>query len=938
MIKRHSSRRTPIHAGVLRARLEGACAYDRIAGYFRSSLFEVAGEQLEAVDGPIRIVCNSNINAEDVKTAVAAQTALRNSWCAARPEDLPDAATPRIQRLYEMLTAVLPSGERKLQVKVLPDEVFGLIHGKAGVVRYPDGRATTFLGSVNESATAWTLNYELLWEDDGPEAAQWVTEEFEALWHHPAAVDLACCPFIERDIKRLAERKVIPLEQWQQDPDPAAVAVESPIYRREQGLWPHQKYFVRLAMDRHRLGGARLVLADQVGLGKTVQLAMAALLMALEDSGPILVLAPKPLLQQWQGELMELLHLPSARWSGKEWVDEQGTEYPSNGRDELRRCPRRIGLVSQGLITRGHPQVIEALLAQRYLCVIVDESHRARRSDIPRIDDGPERVNERAKPNKLMSFLLKVSSKTKSMLLATATPVQLHPVEAWDLLSILGAGNPSVLGQSYRTSPWWTPSECLAVAMGDKGLPEDPYVAWNYVRDPLPSSGEDEVIAWIRERLELPDGQWVLMPGDYEKLPKALRRTRIEAECFPRFGATHNPMLRCIVRRTRQYLEETTNPVTREPWLPPVRVRLFGESDDDALVLTSYLEEAYSEAETFTEHLGKRIRGGAGFFKTLLLRRLGSSLEAGRNTIRKLLGIEDTTDLDDDQVDEEIEDARPEAVSEFRNFSDEERLALARCLKLLEECRDPDPKLASVLAYLLGSNTIVTEPWRGRGCILFSQYYDTAYWMGAQLAAHPAFRDEEIGLYAGGTRSGTWCKGVFRRAQPQLIDGEMLDARRALQRRVQKGEIKVLLGTDAASEGLNLQRLGTLINIDLPWNPTRLEQRKGRIQRIGQRHPEVWVANLRYRGSVEDRVHQLLSQRLAAIHTLFGQIPDTLEDIWVQVAQGEREEANKLIDRTVALSRNPFDAKYSRVEDVDWESSTAVLDPIEIGETLRQGW
>ncbi len=156
--------------------------------------------------------------------------------------------------------------------------------------------------------------------------------------------------------------------------------------------------------------------------------------------------------------------------------------------------------------------------------------------------------------------------------------------------------------------------------------------------------------------------------------------------------------------------------------------------------------------------------------------------------------------------------------------------------------------------------------------------------------------------------------------------------------RVQKGEIKVLLGTDAASEGLNLQRLGTLINIDLPWNPTRLEQRKGRIQRIGQRHPEVWVANLRYRGSVEDRVHQLLSQRLAAIHTLFGQIPDTLEDIWVQVAQGEREEANRLIDRTVALNRNPFDAKYSRVEDIDWESSAVVLDPVEIGETLRQAW
>ncbi len=65
--------------------------------------------------------------------------------------------------------------------------------------------------------------------------------------------------------------------------------------------------------------------------------------------------------------------------------------------------------------------------------------------------------------------------------------------------------------------------------------------------------------------------------------------------------------------------------------------------------------------------------------------------------------------------------------------------------------------------------------------------------------------------------------GVFTSAPRDLI-----------KERVRKGEIRVLIGTDAASEGLNLQRLGTLINLDLPWNPSRLEQRKGRIQRIGQ--------------------------------------------------------------------------------------------------------
>ncbi|MFZ4618738.1 MAG: phospholipase D-like domain-containing protein, partial [Rectinemataceae bacterium] len=119
-------------------------------------------------------------------------------------------------------------------------DVFGLIHGKAGLVRYPDGRAITFLGSVNESATVWKLNYELLWEDDSPEAVAWVAEEFESLWHDSKAVDFACCPFVEADLKRLAQRKVIAVDSWLEAPDPSSVAVESPVYRKEQGLWPHQ--------------------------------------------------------------------------------------------------------------------------------------------------------------------------------------------------------------------------------------------------------------------------------------------------------------------------------------------------------------------------------------------------------------------------------------------------------------------------------------------------------------------------------------------------------------------------------------------------------------------------------------------------------------------------------------------------------------------------
>ena len=84
-------------------------------------------------------------------------------------------------------------------------------------------------------------------------------------------------------------------------------------------------------------------------------------------------------------------------------------------------------------------------------------------------------------------------------------------------------------------------------------------------------------------------------------------------------------------------------------------------------------------------------------------------------------------------------------------------------------------------------------------------------------------------------------------------------------------------------------------------------------------------------------MHQVLADRLAAIHTLFGQIPDTLEDVWVNVALRDEQEAQRLIDRSTT-TRNPFDIKYSKVEDADWETCTSVLNAISIKELLSKGW
>lgn len=894
MIYRLSSRREPL-GDFLPKQLQGAKGYDRVAGYFSSSLLEVAGEAIAEVEGQVRIVCNSDLQRLDVVTARAAHVAMRQEWCASVPEDIPEPLQDRLRKLH----ALLLSG--KLRVKVLPNDRFGLVHGKAGVITRSDGSKTCFLGSVNESKTAWTLNYEMVWLDDSPEGVDWVQEEFDALWHCNEAVDLA--EAVIEDIGRLAKRKVITsVEQWKKDgpEQPAEATVELPVYRKENGLWAHQKTFVKLAFDAHVQHGARFVLADQVGLGKTVQLGLAAKLMALTGDKPILILCPKPLMWQWQAELWSLLQFPVAVWNGRQWVDEHGHEHPAFGVEGLRKCPRRAGIVSTGLVKRNS-DAVPYLEGNNYDCVILDEAHHARRRNL-----GDRNREESADMNNLYRFMFNVAPRTRSLLLATATPVQLDPIEAWDLLNILAHGTEFVLGDLY--SNWRKKARLgLSFVLGRSDPPLELPEVWEWVRNPIPPKSEAIDFAILRRNLGLRDTDWVVPGSKYEGL-NVSDRSRLESLRQELFRA-HHPFIRTIIRRTRSFLENTIDPTTREPFLKPVLVRLFGESESESIILPAFLERSYSFAEAFCQALSEREGFNSGFLRTMLLRRVGSTIEAGRLTALKMLGQV----LTEDDIDEDDDSPR---VSALYPLLEKERVHLQSFADTLSKSTDEDPKLFEVVRKL-------ESGWLEMGCIVFSQYFDSAYWLAEKLSGR--YPKERIAIYAGSNKSGAMLAGEFTPLSREEIKAQ-----------VQRADIRLLVGTDAASEGLNLQRLGTLINLDLPWNPTRLEQRKGRIQRIGQVRDVVDIYNMRYRGSVEDRVHQMLSTRLGNVMDMFGQIPDTLEDVWVQVAMGHIKQAQEKIDEVPPF--HPFEMRYDRVENVNWESCSRVLDSGAQLVELRKGW
>ena len=188
-----------------------------------------------------------------------------------------------------------------------------------------------------------------------------------------------------------------------------------------------------------------------------------------------------------------------------------------------------------------------------------------------------------------------------------------------------------------------------------------------------------------------------------------------------------------------------------------------------------------------------------------------------------------------------------------------------------------------------------------------------------------------MAVYAGVGKSGLFRGELFSTVEREHI-------KTAVKRR----ELRLVVATDAACEGLNLQTLGTLINVDLPWNPSRLEQRLGRIKRIGQARKTVDMLNLVYHGTRDENVYQALSKRLKDKFDIFGGLPDTIDDEWIEdqsLLEAELDKYLHLRDK----AKNVFELRYQGEQSIApdenrWELCSQVLSRKDIVEKLSAGW
>jgi hypothetical protein len=915
LISRFSSRNKRLSHVFLKDRLKGAITYDRIAGYFRSSIFDLIHEEISTI-GKVRIVCNADLDPRDLTAAGLSQRARDQAqvekWHEQSDEIDALLERPRWRRLHHLLT----SGN--VEIRVVSRENAPFLHGKAGVITRADGSTSSFMGSINETANGWAQSYEMVWEDTSTEAAGWVQSEFDWLWQKGVPLSEA----VIDEIGRTAEKIEIRVEDVQDDPVGLAksITVESPLAQRGEGLAPWQKAFVKIFVEHdQKYGAARLLLADEVGVGKTLAMAATGALSTLMGHGPFLILCPATLTLQWQMELWDKLGLPACVWGRsprKGWVDHQGHLYRSNDPEDVLRCPSQIGIVSTGLLVKDGPEA-QALMSGRYGMIALDEGHKARLKRGIGVDEPT--------PGRLYQAMERLAGRTRHLVIGTATPIQTYRDEIWDLMKLLAYGNDHVLGRP-SASRWWNAEEALDLISGTSSV-ADAESAWPWLRSPVPHAKEAPLFRFIREDLKIPDSDFftdrgVVDLGDFarEDFDEAVEFGEMSRRLpFMRY---HNPLGRHVVLRRRKTLEDAGLMDRIAVNIHPRDGAAPGIFEENAVRTPHFYDQAYEEVRKFTRAMKARQKG-TGFLGNLMMQRICSSISSGISTAEKMLqrrreGIQDEQGDDPDLL-EAIEEMGAE---EYASAIDVEAQHLERIIEILQNSSSEDPKGRAVLHYL------DQEGWLELGIIVFSQYYDTARWIGELISEkHP---EEPVSVYAGVGKSGV------------LLDGEWRTVdREDIKRGVKDRKLRIVCATDAACEGLNLQTLGTLINIDLPWNPSRLEQRIGRIKRYGQQRREVDMANLVYQNTIDERVYQRLSDRMQDRYDILGSLPDTIEDDWIEDIERLEDELKNFTKPESPA--DVFSLRYGNFlevegQDKEWETWTKVVSKRDIEDQLSRPW
>ena len=611
-------------------------------------------------------------------------------------------------------------------------------------------------------------------------------------------------------------------------------------------LYPHQEYAFEKALSRWPI---RALLADEVGLGKTLE--MGSILSYLVTTGSIssaLILAPKSVVKQLQAELYEKFGFRFLVWdsSKNRYLNHSG-EIVSGfqgmpGQDGSAPLAIVSSQWARGNSTRPHiftdMKIVPNLL-------IVDEAHAARVSP-------PE---SKRSPSLLYKALETAKAKIPHLLLMTATPMQIHVSEYHGLLDLLDLPK------------HWSKLSNFELAVKEQARSSGK-MSLNSARSLVMMKREAAALESHKKATQL-----VLDVIENEQsLISEAAALRLQWPQEKHEFIKSNPASSYTIRNTRSGLEKFGYKFPTRVFSNP-DLKMSFEMLEAKVALDQYLANAYGQVEELLASEGQQI--SKGFVVSIYEQRFASSLWALRQSLtRRKLKLEtllledryvlefDDDDLDelDSQVEEEFS-AKSNARGASLTFAVQNEVNyLVDCISAIDAVPNGpiqgDPKLVESL------NIISKNAEQGNKTIVFSRYTDTIWALLENVSTRQDLANLVFGVYTGGE---CWVRE----------DGKRKDVSKSqLQSMLRSGSLSFVLCSDAASEGINLQSANCMINVDVPWNPGRLEQRIGRIARLGQVSLEVHISNMWYPNSVEATMYGRLLERKELYELAVGAFPD----------------------------------------------------------------
>lgn len=553
-------------------------------------------------------------------------------------------------------------------------------------------------------------------------------------------------------------------------------------------LNPHQVDAALFAMQSPLRSGA--LLADEVGLGKTIEAGLILAQFWAERRRHILLIVPAALRTQWRSELSEKFYIDSVLMDSSNFskIKRSGRFNPFDVEDQVVIC-------SYNFASRN----ADTLHAIPWDLVIMDEAHRLRNV---------------YKSNNVTGKRLQVALQRRKKLLLTATPLQNNLMELYGLVSII---DEHVFGDAKTFREMY-----ISVTNAD-----------------------------IRNQ--------------------NLKR-RLEAFCK-----------RTLRKQVTEYVRYTGRHALLQEYSP-----------------TAAEEELYNSISTYlqTDKLYALPAGQRTLITMVLRKLLASSSFAIAGTLDSLIarlenllqGTDAELDLEDYDAYSELTDEENGPAEESSNGQEDTQHRRDGIIRELAQLRQFSALASSITVNAKGDNLIsaltqgfdrIEKLGGQRKAVIFTESRRTQQYLLNLLSNH-GYAGKIV--FLNGVNDDNISKQIYAtwkecHQDDGIISGSRQADMKAAVVEAFRERASILIGTEAAAEGINLQFCSLIVNYDLPWNPQRIEQRIGRCHRYGQKNDVVVINFLNRENAADRRVYELLDQKFRLFEGVFGSSDDVLGSI-----------------------------------------------------------